>query len=364
MSVSATANEALRAAREAQPSPTVAGDVMSRAELADAVNGWLNVNTGRPGIVDAHMIGRYERGAVGWPNREYRAALRHVLGVTSDADLGFRPPRRSKPRDVDALSATETAGTDHESVQTPEETERLAGALTGRFRPDSTGVHALADSLAALRHLEDDTTAAHVLPSVQAHQRLADTFTDVGPEAGGLISEISQYLGWLMIPLGRWEESRAHLDRAAVFALQGNDPQRLAQALSFAAYRSMLLGDYRQARHLSDAARRDTRTDPGLRTYMLLQGAEVAAYAGDRAGAVTLLADADTAIDRLPDASELPDGSYWYVPSVLLGHKAFALHALGDTHAARASAAESLATMPPAWARAEWAAQHRRLAGA
>ncbi|WP_175530150.1 hypothetical protein [Actinopolyspora lacussalsi] len=39
------------------------------------------------------------------------------------------------------------------------------------------------------------------------------------------------------------------------------------------------------------------------------------------------------------------------------------LHALGDFEQARQAAREALPNMPEAWTRAEWAADHRALAG-
>ncbi|MFC5055391.1 XRE family transcriptional regulator [Saccharothrix xinjiangensis] len=63
---------------------------MSRRELAEAVNTWLWRATGKRYSLDAHTLARYERGAVRWPGEHYRAGLRHVLGVDTDAELGFR----------------------------------------------------------------------------------------------------------------------------------------------------------------------------------------------------------------------------------------------------------------------------------
>lgn len=85
-------NRQFVAAREATPSPTVPGWCMSRSELADAVNAYLNRKTGKcHTALDAQAIGRYERGEIRWPTARYREALRAVLGVSVDAELGFDP---------------------------------------------------------------------------------------------------------------------------------------------------------------------------------------------------------------------------------------------------------------------------------
>lgn len=90
-------NDLLRSARQRVPSPTVPGECLSRAELAEAVNAWLWERTERRYELDDHLIGKWERGRVRCPIAPYRAALRAVLGVASDAALGFEPaPRRSR----------------------------------------------------------------------------------------------------------------------------------------------------------------------------------------------------------------------------------------------------------------------------
>ena len=110
---------------------------------------------------------------------------------------------------------------------------------------------------------------------------------------------------------------------------------------------------------LSEAVRRNSRTNHGLRTYETFQGAEVPARSGQRAGALRLLREADTMVDHLPPAEELPSAGYWYIPAFFLGQRAFVLDALGDRRGARHAAQESLAELPPAWSRSEWATRRR-----
>ncbi|MFY1633133.1 helix-turn-helix domain-containing protein [Solwaraspora sp. WMMB335] len=83
-------NELFRAARERQG--------LSRRELADAVN---VVRHGDPeraarAAFDANHVGKIETGRVRYPDNELRRALRSVLKVNSDEELGFRPHRRSR----------------------------------------------------------------------------------------------------------------------------------------------------------------------------------------------------------------------------------------------------------------------------
>ncbi|WP_238164256.1 hypothetical protein [Kribbella pittospori] len=85
-------NELLRTARERTPSRRAPGEQMSRAELAEAVCGWLWETTETKYELDGHYIAKLERGAVRWPGAAYRAGLRYVLNVVDDADLGFVAP--------------------------------------------------------------------------------------------------------------------------------------------------------------------------------------------------------------------------------------------------------------------------------
>jgi len=86
-------NLLLRKARLALASPSGSGGPMSRQELADAVNRHLHA-AGVSGLVaTAGYVARLERGCSRWPRAAYREALRAVLGVSSDAELGFALPR-------------------------------------------------------------------------------------------------------------------------------------------------------------------------------------------------------------------------------------------------------------------------------
>lgn len=92
-------NDHLRRARERVESPYATGQPLSRGELADLVNAWVYEHTHAKRVValDANYFGKLERGGIRWPQADYRAALRAVLGVGTDAELGFRRPRRVAP---------------------------------------------------------------------------------------------------------------------------------------------------------------------------------------------------------------------------------------------------------------------------
>ncbi|WP_245567539.1 XRE family transcriptional regulator [Nocardia vinacea] len=88
-------NVQLQQRREATPSQVTPGQVMGRAELAEAVNTYIWRQHGQRRELDAHTIARYERGTVRWPNELYREAFRAILHAT-ESELGFVPNRRRR----------------------------------------------------------------------------------------------------------------------------------------------------------------------------------------------------------------------------------------------------------------------------
>lgn len=120
-------NDQLREARLNTPSRALPGEPMSRGELADAVNAWLWETTGKRYSLDAHTIARYERGSVRWPGAHYRSGLRHVLGVATDAALGFRSARSASSSGQRRLANLGNCGVEVElGVSAAEFVDRLS----------------------------------------------------------------------------------------------------------------------------------------------------------------------------------------------------------------------------------------------
>lgn len=99
-------NDLLSAARRRTPSSRAPGECMSRSELAEAVNAWLWQNTERRYVLDGHHVAKYERGVVRYPIAPYRAALRAVLLVRTDVELGFVAPARRASSSASTLVDT------------------------------------------------------------------------------------------------------------------------------------------------------------------------------------------------------------------------------------------------------------------
>jgi hypothetical protein len=78
-----------------RPETPIARSTYLDEALAEAVSTWLWEHTYTRYDLDVHLLAKWERGEVRWPSAHYRAALRAVLGVATDRELGFCQPRRS-----------------------------------------------------------------------------------------------------------------------------------------------------------------------------------------------------------------------------------------------------------------------------
>jgi transcriptional regulator with XRE-family HTH domain len=95
-------NDLLAAARGRLSSPSGSAAPMSRQELAEAVNAYLWMRYKQIERVDATYVGHLEQGRHRWPSARRREALREVLQVRTDAELGFFcRPRGPVPRGQD-----------------------------------------------------------------------------------------------------------------------------------------------------------------------------------------------------------------------------------------------------------------------
>jgi len=82
-------NTLLSGARRRLRSPSGSGRVLSRQELAEAVNTYQWDTHQVRDRVSENDIGKLERGEHRWPGRLRREAFRAVLGAATDAELGF-----------------------------------------------------------------------------------------------------------------------------------------------------------------------------------------------------------------------------------------------------------------------------------
>lgn len=94
-----TRNERIRALRYARG--------WTQQQAAEAIAAAVSQSTGRgsPTGIDAQWVGRIERGERRWPNADYRAAMRAVYQVATDAELGLSGVRSKSPAETTPSTA-------------------------------------------------------------------------------------------------------------------------------------------------------------------------------------------------------------------------------------------------------------------
>jgi transcriptional regulator with XRE-family HTH domain len=92
----AEANDLLRTARQRTASLTSPDMCLSRQELAELVNAWVWDHHEKMLEHSANWVGQLECGKIRWPGKVSREALRAILGVSTDAALGFVNARSAR----------------------------------------------------------------------------------------------------------------------------------------------------------------------------------------------------------------------------------------------------------------------------
>lgn len=270
-------NVELRAARLAVPSPRLAGEPMSRTELAEAVNTELWRATGKRYALDGHAIARYERGAVRWPTSSYRYALRTVLGVATDAEIGFHPVRR-RAGAAQVVDPIAVGWAEAESFR----------SVTGLAAPavESPGPDGYRTALAGFQAVDHDEGPRYALAGVlDLVERIdADLRVTRDADRAALLAvgaRAAEFAGFLCRDLGAAARCLRCHDRAMEWAQQAQDRPMQAYVLlrkSQAAY------DERDAGRMLGLARAARSFEPavvaGLRAEILQQQARAEAMLG------------------------------------------------------------------------------------
>lgn len=341
-------NERLRAAREATPSRRTPGLGMSRDELAEAVVLWLAEHDPKHRMApfDGGHLGKIERGQVRLPGRHYVAALCAVVGA-SPAELGFADSPGTSSRPLPAAPGTAD----------PQLPEPVVWAADKPWKVGPDALDALATVLAATRRLEDTTSAAAVVPTIDHHVRIVDTLAREARSAHrckavALASELHTYRGWLAIDTHDYAAASRHLHHGVVLAVEANIPDLLGQALSFDGFLALIKKQYGPAASKVEAAQRETRS-ASLRTHYGFLAARILAIGGESRESDAFLRRADAMLEHWT-GDDLHDGTYWYQPSFLVAQRGL-VHAYADRpRQAVADLTYGLDTMPDDLRNAEW----------
>ncbi|MFG2042122.1 hypothetical protein [Dactylosporangium sp. NPDC048998] len=247
---------------------------MSRPELADTVNAALDQLY--PGqnltahYVDSRWIGKLERGEHRWPSRERRAALRHVLHVRSDAELGLFSTRRSGDR-----------------VAPPRRPELPRAAASGEpanqldtDTPDTAEAWLL--TLDQLTTQARRGVSAELVRRVRNHLSVLDDLQrdDTRPDLAAVDGRWSEFMSWLADNAGE-PDGAEWLARSQRHAAAAGDQALGAYALMRHSQHALDNGDVRTA--ITLARRSLTHGPVPARTQVLCltRTAEALAASGD-----------------------------------------------------------------------------------
>jgi transcriptional regulator with XRE-family HTH domain len=204
-------NDLLRAARERKG--------MDRAALAAAVNDYLD-KLGFDSTIDYVHVGKWERGVVAFPKERNRAAVRAVLGVASDAQLGFVDPRGVNLDDVDRQTFLKTtfgmglgAAVGWHRAWPGVDTEEILATVAGPTQ--------------YYRQMEAAAPNDLLAPAVDAHLALATGIVNRmanTPAAYGLLAETEGLAAWVALDRADNAGARRHYSQAVEYAARANHP--------------------------------------------------------------------------------------------------------------------------------------------
>ncbi|MGH3616090.1 MAG: hypothetical protein ACRDRK_26560, partial [Pseudonocardia sp.] len=299
-------NHALRQARERRPSSRLPGCPTSRDELAVLVNAWLRRETREVFALDERAIGRWERGAVRQPSGHYRAALRAVLEVDHDWELGFADP----PANVATLRP---------------------GADDGP--PSVEAIRAMATSV----HVVDRKLGGGKLyPSVVTYLQADVARALFGPRSGAQVYAaaacLTEIAGWMAHDSGRDVDARTHFDASYRLSLAAGSSALAANMCASMSHLAGQLGQVNDALRLTEVGLdRIAETGGVARVSARLHAMRAKALAlhRDGAGCLDQLARAERALGGNDD-DEHAGWSAHFDEGSLAAETATALHLLGD----------------------------------
>ncbi|MDI5975666.1 hypothetical protein [Amycolatopsis magusensis] len=311
-------NDQLRAAREAVPSPRVAGTAMSRQELADAVNSWLGVHSDRHGVVDEHYVARLERGKIRWPNADYRAAFAAVLH-RSQAELGFRPSAANR-RPVRCAPAPPLR--EPPAEEPPAEAEVVA-------------IRAMASAFtSADRKVGGGLLYGQVVRYLNAEigPRLLDVGGSVGSGLFAAASSVTEIAGWMAHDGGKDHAARRHFESAFRLASVADHDALAANVCASMSHLAGQLGESVDAVRIAEAGLERTACTTGttrLTARLHAMRARGLAMRGDGRESVAALGNAE----RTLSSADGEGAAAWisgFDEASLAGEVALCLRRLGD----------------------------------
>ncbi|MCX2733856.1 hypothetical protein OOZ19_26730 [Saccharopolyspora sp. NFXS83] len=315
-------NESLREARLRTASRRAPGEPMSRSELASAVSSWLWRETGKRHDLDPHLLAKWERGAVRRPSGPYRAALRAVLGASSDAELGFVPTRSA---------ADEVPVEPAEAVLDP----IGPGSADGGPPADADFVASLRGAIAQFVRMDSLLGSGEVVDAVVRRFRDAQRVlasgryrVEVERDLEAATAELGEVAGWMLIDAQRHDEARLINSEALMLAQIAGDTSMQWFILSNQALAGTYSGRQREALRISERFGEEPRVPIRVRALFRLRQARALGHLGDESAARSAF---DRARATFGDgvSNRDPAWAWWFNARELDGHAGSMYASLG-----------------------------------
>jgi hypothetical protein len=326
-------NELLRAARMRVESPGSPGRPMTRQELAEAINDHVFRSTNRRGAVNANHVGKWERGGTRWPSAPHRAALRAVLDVMTDAELGLNPPRRATVDSVDRKTFLKTTlGASAGALLAP-------NALTGSSDVDLVNI--LSGPTAYYRRMESAVPSDQLTPAVDAHLRLASSIVleRLRTSSGfRVLSEVAGLSAWLAADRGDTATARQRYGDAIGYAKRTDHPLLVSYMTASLGHFAVEAGNPRAGLTMIQRASAllDSNTPDAARAWLESLHAIALAAMGDRTATAGALRRAESLTSRQRGELRWPWVFSFDMPKVAR-YQAGAFSLLGEARAAKAA---------------------------
>ncbi|MFD2796426.1 hypothetical protein ACFS27_22890 [Promicromonospora vindobonensis] len=295
---------------------------MSRTELAELVNEHIWKGSGRSTSFDADVVARYERGVVRWPSEHYRVALRVVLGIETDAELGFYPTARGR-----SVAAKEPDGDD------------FTVWLSRASSLDAGDVLALARRTDEIRIYDPGRAGVQTSKLLREHlHRIASlrSFSirsGVRADLASVYSDAASLAGWVRLDAGdlegAWRLHEVAKDAGRESAVSADLVHAIAQQ-AYVLVDAERTGDALQlAEHAVEIGARSV--SPTVRAWLHAVAGEIAAITDHEGASLTQF---DEAARLLPPDGFDPDAPYVVLDDRSLARwRGAALARLGDEDA-------------------------------
>lgn len=332
---------------------------MTREELAEAVNAQVYRLAEKVTEIDANHIGKWERGDIRWPAAHYRQALRHILDVDSDIELGFR--RRGDGCTTENVDRRTYLGTTLGlGVGVALTRSRRAGAVGDTSDDLAVSIAAPTESY---RRMEASVSAQLLAPAAEGHLRLVkQVVRDKLHDARGfaVLSEIAGFSAWLAADRGDTATARARYQESIRFAESARNPLLVSYMIGSLGHFAVEIGDPHQGVQLLDKAARQLANGSPAAARAWLASLRAVAFGAlrDRPGMTEALNTAERLADRHLGEAQWP-WVFAFTSAKVARYRSIALAKFGDLSAARGVYAAAIPSMtapkPQALAKIEYA---------